>query len=82
MLFTDWSRICLQNRLTRAMSSEMVISMKLSCGLAACLVLLICVSIVSSDEVKSFDFDVKPGGARNHYETEQWVCLSNLHFHL
>ena len=54
------------------MSSKMVFKM-LSFGLSALLVLLICVSMVSSDEVKSFDFDVKPGGARNHFETEQWV---------
>lgn len=54
------------------MSSNMGFTVNWSVGLTALFMLLICVSMILCDEVKSFDFDVKPGGARNHFETEQW----------
>ena len=80
--FSDWSKcfsligliFVYKNPLTRAMSSNMGFTVNWSVGLTALFMLLICVSMILCDEVKSFDFDVKPGGARNHFETEQWVC--------
>lgn len=52
---------------------NMVFTVKLLVGLTSVITLLSCITMVLGDEVKSFDFDVKPGGARNHFETEQWV---------
>lgn len=51
---------------------KMVFSVNLPLNLSVVFALFMLVTITSADDVKSADFDVIPGGARNHFQSEEW----------
>ena len=56
---------------------KMVFSDNLPLNLSVVFALFMLVTITSADDVKSADFDVIPGGARNHFQSEEWVGSFN-----